>query len=324
MTYKNTLQGRFVATGFPAAAMLFVSLLLWGVGCFFSVGSSSTILNSLGLNFIGDVGARLFSLLAYACVALVLGNLYLFERRVSFLPHIFLWLTAVLLFLQPDYLIALSLLFFVISVAQLFSCSRESEPHRGVCVAFAILSFSSLFLLQFAYLIPLFFFYLWLSNILVWRTFFAALIGFVTPLWLLFGVLFVFPSLDGFLIPLRLGLLNAAAPATVVFSVQSWAILAMELLVMLVAVAQFFISSLPAKPLLRHRLLFVIVVNVFLLLLSFVQPQDYSLLLAWRLPGLAIMASYIFSGRITRLSNIYFILLNIMWLVIAAMCLWII
>lgn len=322
MTYNNTLQGRFVAAGYPAAAMLFASLVLWVAGYLLSLGSCGTILASLGLDFIGDAVSRLVSLLSYVCAAFLLGHIYIFERRVPFLLHIFLWLVSVQMLLQPDFVIAAALLFFLIAVAQLLSCSMSEGREQSVYWAFAILSFSSLFLLQFAYLLPLFLAYLWIGNIFSIRNLFAALLGVATPYWLLFGALFVLPSLDALLIPLKLGALNISTPAAISFSLQEWVTLAMELLVLVVAVSTFFVSSLPAKPLLRRRLSFLFVLNAFLLLLPFVVPQDYALLLAWRLPVDAVMVGYVLSMKVTRLSNIYFIVLNILWLVMAALCIW--
>lgn len=302
--------------------MLFVSLLLWVAGYFFHVGSGTAFLDSIGLNFIGELLSRLFSLLAYVCVALVLNHLYLFEQRVPYLPHIFLWLVSVHLFLQPDYLVATASLFFLLSVAQLLSCCQESGQERAIYSAFAILSFSSLFLLQFAYLLPLFFVYLWVARIWSFKNLFAALLGVVTPYWFLCALIFVEPSLDVLLLPMKFGVLCITAPAAVNLSLPACVSLVMELLVVVVALSLFFVSSLPAKPLLRRRFLFLIIVNLYLLLLQFVVPQDYSLLLAWRLPGVAVMAAFVFSMRVTRLSNIYFIILNVMWLVTAALCLW--
>ena len=322
MTYNNTLQGRFVAAGYPAVAMLFASLLLWVAGYLFSLGGDCAILASLGLDFIGDALSRVVSLLSYVCAAFLLGHIYIFERRVPFLLHIFLWLVSVQMFLHPDIIVAAALLFFLIAVAQLLSCSMCEGQEQSLYCAFAILSFSSLFLLQFAYLLPLFIAYLWVGNIFSIKNLFAALLGVTTPYWLLFGTLFVFPSLDALLIPLKLGVLNILTPAAISFSLQEWVTLAMELLVLVVAVSTFFASSLPAKPLLRRRLVFLFVLNAFLLIMPFVVPQDYALLLAWSLPIDAVMVAYVLSIKLTRLSNIYFIVLNILWLVIALLCLW--
>lgn len=322
MTYNNTLQGRFVAAGYPAAAMLFASLVLWVAGYLLSLGNGSTILASLGLDFIGDAVSRSMSLLSYVCAAFLLGHIYIFERRVPFLLHIFLWLVSVQMLLHPDFVIAAALLFFLIAVAQLLSCSMSEGQEQSVYGAFAILSFSSLFLLQFAYLLPLFLAYLWIGNIFSVKNLFAALLGVATPYWLLFGALFVFPSLDALMIPLKLGVLNISTPAAISFSLQEWVTLAIELLTLVVAVSTFFVSSLPAKPLLRRRLLFLFVLNAFLLFMPFVVPQDYALLLVWRLPVDAVLVAYVLSMKVTRLSNIYFIVLNILWLVIAALCIW--
>lgn len=301
-----------------------MSFLLWITGYILSVGDDSTISAALGLDFIGDTVSRVVSLLSYIGAALILNHISLFEYRVPYLPHIFLWLASVQMFLQTDCLVAFSLLLFLLAVVQLISCCQPHSQEKTIYGAFAILSFSSLFFLQFAYLLPLFFLYLWVGNVFSIKNLFAALLGVITPYWLLFGTLFVAPSLEGLLLPLKSGVSNLLSSASFSFSLQSWVTLATEILILFVAVSLFFISSLPAKPLLRRRMILVFILNAYLLLLSFFIPQDYIQFLAWRIPGDAIMAVYVFSTKITRLSNIYFITLNILWLLTAVLCLWII
>ena len=324
MTYNKSLQGRFVGSVTPVVVMFAASLVLWITGAVLGTGSATpTLLSLAGLNFVGDFFARFLSLLAFLSVALVLNHLYLFERRVHWLSPLFMWLSAVCMFAHVDYLSSISSLFLVLSIAQLLSCVQEAGQERSFYGAFALLSFSSLFLLQFLYLLPLFVAYLFIARISRVKNMLAALLGTVTPWWLLLGMVYVFPSLDTLLLPARMCYENIVTGAEISYTALPLVIAGVEVLALVVAVGCFVVSSLPAKPLLRHRLLFIMLLNIYLLLLSFALPQDYMMFLVWRLPGLAILVSYTLSMRVTKLSNFYFIFLNVVWLFIAGLCLWI-
>ena len=323
MTYNKTLLGRFVATGYPVATMLFVSFLLWVAGALRGVGCAETLASAAGISFAGDTVARILSLVAFLATALVLNHIYIFERRVPFLMPLFLWFAAAFVFLHADYVASLSLVPFILTVAQLFYSCGEQGDVRSLFGAFAMLSFASLFLLQFAFLLLPLLLFVALSRGNGAREFFVAILGVAAPFWLLFGTVFVFPQLDWLLLPLKIGWVNLVTPATITLSQPMYAVLAVEVLVWVMAVCFFFTSSSLAKPLLRRRLLFVILLNLFLWLLSWVVQQDFFLLLAWRLPGTAIMASYVFAAKVTRLTNIYFIVLNVLLIIISACCLWI-
>ena len=324
MTYKNSLQGRFVGSVTLVIVMFVASLLLWGAGALLGICSATpTLLSAAGFDYVGDFVARFLSLLALLSAALVLNHIHLFERRVHWLSPLFIWVASVLMFIHVDYISSLSVLLLVLSLAQLFTCVQETGQERAIFGAFAVLSFSSLFLLQFICLLPLFVLYLFMARVSRARNLLAALLGAVTPWWLLLGLYYVFPSLEILLLPARVCYEILITAASLSFSLPLLVVTGMELLVMVVAVGCFAVSSSPAKPLLRRRLLFIMLLNIYLMVLSFLLPQDYLLLLMWRLPGVAVMLSYTLSMRVTRISNLYFIFLNIVWLSIAIICLWI-
>ncbi len=299
--------------------MLLVSLFLWIAGALCGDGCESTFLN---LSPLCGWGARAVALFAYAVAALLLNGVYLFERRVSWLVSLFMWLTAVVSPLQSDCAVALSLLPFILSVRCLFACILDKGQEREVFGAFAMLSFSSLLVVQFAFLLPLFVAFLFISRVTGVRVLVSAVLGVLAPCWLLAGAVFVCPSLDILWLPAQLSWRSLAEFPGVQFLLFFYVVMAMELLVWVVATYVYVSSFYPARPLLRRRLLFFILLNGYLMLLSFALPHNYLLFLAWRLPGVAVMASYIFSMKITRLSNAYFVLLNIVWLLIAFVCLW--
>lgn len=319
MTYSKSLQGRFVATGYPAAGMAFVSLLLWAFGALFGVGDCCLLPDVLGL---GYWGSRLLSLFLYASVAFMLGSLYILERRAQWLPSLFFLLPAVFMFVQPCYATALSLFLLLLSVMKLFQCVADKGQECALFGAFALLSFSSLLLVQIALLLPLFVAYMYIARIAGIRNLMAAFLGVFTPYWLLLGVVYAFPSAGILLLPLKASFAQLTSFAGGEYPSLFLAWVAMEVIVWMVATYIYVSSFYPAKPLLRRRFLFVILLNVYLMLLSFAIPHNFLLFLAWRMPGVAIMSSYVFAMKVTRWSNIYFILLNAAWLSIAFVCLW--
>lgn len=314
MTYSKSLQGRFVATGYPAVGVLFVSAFLWILGAVLGDGECGTL---------SSLVVRSLSLAAYCGVALLLGGLYLFERRVHYLPAVFLWLTALFPFMQTAWLPALSLLLLVLAVARLFACGGECGHERTLFGAFALLSLAMFLCVQSAFLLPLFVAYMFISRATGARNFVAALLGVLAPFWLLGGVVWLFPSFEVIFLPLKASIeaLDAfpASPTPTVF----YALLAVEVLVWAVALYIYIALSYPAKQLLRRRLLFVLLLNLFMMLLSLVFAGDSLLFLVWRAPWVAVLASYAFSLKVTRLTNFYFVSLNAAWLLIAFICLWI-
>ena len=319
MTYRNTLQGRFVATGYPAVAMFFVSMFLWALGVALGINECPTH------SFFGDavgVAAPFLSFIAYCAVAFVLNNIYLFERRVPYLPAVFMWLTAVLPLLHPDFITAISCLLLVLSVTRLFVCCQETGQERAVFGAFALLVSSSFLFAQLLLVLPLFFAYLSISRMANVRNFMAALLGVLAPCWLVVGAVYVYPPLEVLFVPLKsylagINMFGCALPR--IF----YAVTVVEVVVWAVAVYVFATTLYPAKPLLRRRMLFLFLLNFYLLLLSFVFSGECLLFLAWRLPGVAVFSSYAFSLKVTRVSNIYFVSLNVAWLLLALLCLWI-
>ena len=106
------------------------------------------------------------------------------------------------------------------------------------------------------------------------------------------------------------------------FSLLNILLLVFVLLVLLPAIFAFVGSTSPAKPLLRRRLSFVIVADIYLLLLSCMIDGAAGIFYVCQLPFVAILASYLFAKKETKLSNVYFVLVNTIILAIATCPLW--
>ena len=72
-------------------------------------------------------------------------------------------------------------------------------------------------------------------------------------------------------------------------------------------------SAVPGKPFLRRRLVFLIYLNVALLLLSLLYNDDSRLYYMMSLPTAAVMMGYIFTIKVSKPMNWFFVVVNILW-----------
>lgn len=265
---------------------------------------------------------RLFSFSLYMVVALILNSFVIIEGRTPWLGGIMMWLTGLLFFLHDDLTLSLSLFMLVISVSLLFSCYQHEGVERHLFMAFMSLGTCFLILPQFIYMTPLFLLYPLMASTISFKGLMASLLGVFTPFWLYFGFMLAFSQFDAAQQAFLLRW-NFVCPMTFIeLSVYNMTLLLIEFSVMITAVVMFMRYSSPAKPLMRKMLLFFILMNLYLWGISMIKYQDFDLLTVWRLPGLAVMITYVFSFRITKPSNICFVLLNVMLVVLALLGLW--
>ena len=311
----------FVTGRYSSIVLSVLSLLLWGIGAFLPYNVQEGTANAFFVSSIGVYACRALSLLLYVGVAFIVNTFVILENRTPWLIGLFLWLAALLPPLQYNLAIAIALFVFIVAVTLLLSCCYPNE--RRIYAVFFIYSLSVLLCPQFIYLAPLFIAYPIMTGVLGIKSFLSLLLGAVTPFWLLYGSAWVLPSLSVAKEPFEQGLQSMmggwefVSPA---MAVLSFALV--ELFIMLPAVYFFFTTSSPSKPVMRKMLAFFMLVNVYLWLLSWVRGADSLLLFAWRLPGLSLISAYLFTVKITKLSSIYFVLIYIMWLLVAAFGIW--
>lgn len=307
---KETLQKRFVSGRYTPIVLTVAALLLWLVGCIPGLGGQS------------DWGEHALSLLFYAASAFILNSFMIIEGRTTWLAGLFLWLCAIGLTFDGDSLVAASLFVYMLSLVMLFRCSQGEGVQLRVYAAFALLGVSSLLIVQSLYLLPLFLLYIVMASLFSVRTLFAAILGFLTPCWLLWGTLYVLPWLcpQGLsVMPSVHGLLHMPHWS---LSLHSTAFPAMELFVMIPAAVLFLKTPGRGKLFMRRMFLFMLLANIYLWLLAWFAEHNSGMLLAWRIPGLAVMAAYMFTSGMNRVTGIYFVLLNILWILIFLIELW--
>ena len=322
MTCSRTLQGRFVLGRYTSLILLLLSVTVWTVGIFTTI--SPAHVGWPGYTFV--VPGKFFSvalpLASHVAIAAMLGTFNVHERRINWFASLYIFLASVSVFINHDITASFSSLLFVLVMWQLFNCHQGATASGSVFTSFALLGLSSFILPQFIILIPMLVVYILMMNIRGTKCMAAGILGLMLPFWFLFGITYVWPEASGIMpsVDEMVGMVDF--PSLVRLTPLSALVLVMELGIMIPAILLFVRSSVPSKPHLRRKLLFLMIVNAYLLVLSFFSNPDYWLMYAWRLPGLAVMASYIFSFRVTRLSNIYFILVFIIWFVIAVLGIW--
>lgn len=315
---SNSFQKRFVTGRFTLTMLLVGATLLWIIGVLGQVTLGDAPTRSLLTLTLPVWLEGLLSFGLYVATAFILNSFVIIEGRTPWLGGLFMWLTACLISLQCNVVMALSVLVFVLLIALLMACYPRGNIQRWVYSVFLLLSLSSLFMPQYVYMFPLAIIYIAMSGLLGVRNILAALLGVLTPLWFLYGFMTLFPDLA-----LPGGSLLDALYSVLQFSfamppLPMLLLMAVEAVVLLSAAVVFVGSSSPAKPLMRRMLLFIICANVYLWLLAWFAIDSVELLTSWRLAGLAIIVAYIFSLRFNRLYNISFWIFNIMWIAAAA------
>lgn len=320
MIYNKSLQGRFVSGLYTPVVLLVVALALWGCNTFVHSSVGSGEIPYYGA-FSGTFLSSLLSLLLYLASFFVLRSIDLFERRLRFMPALFV-LFAVALPLSDNSVCLFSLLLVMLSAALLFHSQQSKFVERTLFSAFAFLGCTSLLFPQALLLFVPFLAFLFYSNVFSVKRLLSALLGAITPFWFAFGIAYIFPTAGVLLEPfccLSGTMFSFAFPQ---FSPMQLLLLAMEAMIIVPAIMKFAGSSVPAKPQLRRRVMFVLVMNIYLLLLSPFMSGSLHLLFLWQVPGLAMMFSYIISFKFNRLTNIYFILFDIVLLAIMVYGVW--
>ena len=300
------MQARFVSGRLTPVWLFTASLLLWVV----RVVADAFL--GAEMTFAGYFVPLLLSLLCYVAATVILDVSFLFERRVRWLSAMFMWLAAVSSSVCGVGLEALAVLFLAIVVYRLFACKLGDEAFYGLFSVFVTVGCASLILPQFILLLPLFIVYSLLSTRGGIRGFLAISLGFSLPYLLIYGVDTLFPGV----VPWKLmgeGLVCLRALSLRMPVWYQGVLVLLQLLVLVPFVVIFMNSAVPGKPFLRRRLTFLIYLNVALLLLSLLYNDNFPSYYMMSLPTVAVMVGYIFTIKVSKPMNWFFIVVNILW-----------
>ena len=313
------MQRRFVSGRFTPLILLGVSVLMWLVGIFVDRPVNDACIYGLQ---IGNVVSRGITFACFALATAMMSSWYIFDRRIRwFLPLTF-FLSSVSLFVHGTVEPSFSLLLVQLVLYRLFLCNQGEDNRYGLFTAFMLLGLAAIIVPSCIMLLFPFVLYVVMMSLVRVKELFAILLGLLTPYWFLFAIGYIFPDMK---------LLNGAeaAPWGYIASAMlqmptlyDTLIIIVELLVAIPFLLFLYNSSSPGKPVLRKRLRFFALFNLYLILLSLLYNHDFVLYYVWSLPAMGVMLTYIFSLNITRLSRFYFVALSLLWLAFIPFSLW--
>lgn len=319
MIYNKSWQGRFVSGRATALILIGVSLLMWLVGMFLDTPVDDLSVSGVR---IGNVMQRCITFICFAAAATMMSSWYVFDRRIHWFLSLFFCLSGLSLFVHGCVGYSFSLLFFIIVIQRIFSCQAGEDCRYTLFSAFALFGLATMLFPQFITLLPVFAFYISITSLAGRRELLSILLGLLTPYWFLFGIDYIFPDVvaqSGFFVAPVVYLTSVTLKIT---SLANIIFLVVGLLVLIPFMLIFSNSASPGKPLLRKRLQFFALLNLYLMTLSLFYSQDAVLYYIWSLPSLAVMMTYIFSLNVTRFSRYYFVIVCLVWLAMPPVCLW--
>lgn len=299
------MQARFVS-GRLTPVWLCVASLLVCVG-----GILVDLFMGTEMTFKGYFVPLLLSLLCYIVATVILDISYLFERRVRWLSAMFMWLTALSFPIHASAMEALAVLLLAVIVYKLFACKQGGDDCYGLYSVFSIVGCASLFFPQYLLLLPVFVVYALSAMMAGVRGLLAIMLGLFIPHLLVAGVDYLFP---GVMPEIFMGseLEYLTSLSIKMPSLLQIVLLVLQLAVLIPFVFIFMNSTVPGKPYLRRRLVFLIYLNISLLLMSLFYSNDFSLFYMMSLPSLAVMMGYIFTLKVSKPMNWFFIVINIL------------
>lgn len=315
------LQGSF-ANGRYTSTVLFVLSMSVMLAAYWLPPVIDTLAQPDVPDFLDGFVSRVVSMLIYALSAVLLSRQTFFDRGVKWLGALYLWFVALSMFVNGNPLIAFASLLFMLSVILLLLCQYSANPVGLFYTSFMILGILCLVVPHSVYFVPLYLLFCSITNTFSARGIAASLLGLFTPFWFVVGLAYVFPDT-------YVAQHSFMEELAAVFEVDFTAFTLLDLLltvfvlaILLPAVFTFVGSASPAKPLLRRRMSFLIVADIYLLLLFCFVNGGSALFYVCQLPCVAIFASYLLAKKETKLSNVYFVLVNVIIIAIATLGLW--
>lgn len=319
MIYSKSWQGRFVSGRYTSLILLVMSLVMWVVGGVLDAPLSEIRFFGIGL---GNWALRGATFLCFAVAAAMMSSWYVFEKRIRWFLSVCFCLPSFSVFLHGSLVNAFSLLFLLLVVYSLFECMQGEDNRRPLFSSFAVFASAAVLYPQFVVLLPVLLVYVLMVGTRGAREIFSILLGILLPYWSLFGVEFIFPEIEGVLNPQKDSLAYISSVAVALPSLPHAVLLSVGVLVLLPFVVTFSRSAVPGKPLLRKRLLFLAMMDFYLMALSLLYPNDYELYYIWSLPAMGVMISYLYSVGTNVFARYYFIVINIIWLALVPLSLW--
>ena len=252
---------------------------------------------------------RLFSFILYAVIGyflIQLNNTFAIIRmRASVQTSVYFLLISVCPSLHMLYAGDLAAASFLVALFFLFKSYQQARPTGSLFHAFVFIGLGSLLFPQLMLFVPIFWIGAYNFQSLQPKSFFASLVGWSVPYWLLLGHALYYGQMELFCQPFRE--LVTFAPTR--FDYQPWelATLGYLLVLFIVSAAHCLIAGYEDKIRTRSYLHFLILLNFCIFVYIGLQPVLSVHLMSFLLIGVSILAGHLFVLTNSKSSNLFFI-----------------
>lgn len=206
----------------------------------------------------------------------------------------------------------------------LFSCYQDNESPGRIFYTFLLIGIGGLINLHMLLFIPLFWILMaFFVYAMGWRTWFASLIGLLTPFWFTAGFwLFGMRSFSDLTPPFALQLPTLQWFDFSDFSMQQALFLAFILLLIVIGSIHFIIDSIHDKIRVRQLYYAFMFLGAYSLVLLFILPHEYDMLIRVITIAVSPLIGHFFALTHSKFSNILFFVIVIGLLAITSYNLW--
>jgi len=206
----------------------------------------------------------------------------------------------------------------------LFSCYQDNESPGRIFYTFLLIGIGGLINLHMLLFIPLFWILMaFFVYAMGWRTWFASLIGLLTPFWFTAGFwLFGMRSFSDLTPPFALQLPTLQWFDFSDFSMQQALFLAFILLLIVIGSIHFIIDSIHDKIRVRQLYYAFMFLGAYSLVLLFILPHEYDMLIRVITIAVSPLIGHFFALTHSKFSNMLFFVIVIGLLAITSYNLW--
>lgn len=311
---SKRFQNRITAGRFTLPAAILISVACWILTAVLLSGTEVRQSgNSLWETYCNlHIPARanlLFSFLLYAAIGyflILLNNTFAIIRmRASVQTSIYFLLISACPGLHTLYAGNLAAAAFLVALFLLFRSYQQDRPESSLFHAFVFIGLGSLLFPRLMLFAPLFWIGAYNFQSLRIKSFFASLLGWSVPYWLLLGYAFYHGQMELFYRPFR----ELTAFAPIRFDCHPWelATLGYLLVLFIVSSVHCLVTGYEDKIRTRSYLQFLILLSLCIFAYIGLQPASSVHLMPFLFTGVSILAGHLFVLTGNRSSNVFFI-----------------
>lgn len=325
---RQRFQNIVTAGRLTLPAAILISVVCWVLTAsllpsFKPLVNNNSIWNILNFNIYSWahilLSSLLYSLIGY--IMIELNNMFAIIRmRASMQTTIYVLMISICPSIHILYIGNLAALTFLIALFLLFKSYQQSRSAGDLFHSFVFLGIGSLLFPQLTLFAPLFWIGAYSFQSLHSKSFFASLVGWSLPYWLLLGYSYSSGQMELFCKPFK----ELFIFSPIQFSFQPWelATLGYLLLLYIVSSCHCLMAAYQDKIRTRSYLHFLILLNLCIFVYIGLQPASGIQLLPILFIGVSFLAGHLFVLTSSRSSNIFFIFAFIGLFILFAFNIW--